>query len=593
MKMEDIMRRGTRKFLAIILSIAMVFSTAALTPLNFHQNVWALTNEDITDSLVTSFTYDFAYTTPGYADGTIRIAANEDGVYKVFWGDAEGNKLEKNGYEYSYLARVIVKDGNGSYNIISDYTVIPEEAATVLVYKKDALQYVYEIPEDKLFAPSGEGYTFGALSDFHYGRYSSVYEDDAVPAGDNALKFLDSIGIDFVGVTGDLTSEGEQTSLDKYNTAIEKYPDMTVVSTIGNHDSRSTVSTSDTTKLDTSLIRWYNSLTSNYFTVNEEGFTSNLGDKYTVSSIGPSLTTEYREEADGEALTKELSALDLTVTDGSNAFIFLHEISKTGTTYDVDKLLTTEQLDWLAEQFEANKDKNVFLFAHSYLPVNTLNNDAVDNDNCTGDLKNNGGYSYDLDFKDYVTTTDGRNILALLKQYNNVTMFSGHSHWQYAMQEINAGLNIGRINNGTGATLVHISSVTEPRYIGQNDTGRTELNGYASEGTTVTIYDDCIVYNGIDFYNSQYEAYATYIVPLGENSAFEPIKSATYEEATDVITGDEYLGAEDMTLTQLLKSTYNLMYGASYTYTSKGDENSDGALTDGVSTGNSVCMYKA
>ena len=153
MKMEDIMRRGTRKFLAIILSIAMVFSTAALTPLNFHQNVWALTNEDITDSLVTSFTYDFAYTTPGYADGTIRIAANEDGVYKVFWGDAEGNKLEKNGYEYSYLARVIVKDGNGSYNIISDYTVIPEEAATVLVYKKDALQYVYEIPEDKLFAP--------------------------------------------------------------------------------------------------------------------------------------------------------------------------------------------------------------------------------------------------------------------------------------------------------------------------------------------------------------------------------------------------------------------------------------------------------
>lgn len=585
-KMEDAMKIGIRKFLAIVLSVAMVLSTIVLTPADFQKTVLA----DENTSVVTAFSYDFAYTTPGYADGTIRISASEDGTYKVFWGDAEGNKLTKNGYEYTYLARVIVKDGKGSYNIISDYTAIPEDAKTVLVYKKDALQYVYDIPEDKLFTPTGEGYTFGALSDLHFERYKSKSDDDAVSAVDNAFKFLDSVGIDFVGTTGDLTSEGEQIALDKYNAAFAKYPNMTVLSCTGNHDSRTTVSKSDANKLDTSLIRWYNTLTSSYFTVNDDGtFTSNLDEKYSIPAIGTPLTTEYREAAGEEAKTKELPALDFVVTRDDNAFIFLNEISKEGTTYDVDKLLTTAQLDWLAEQFEANKDKKVFLFVHSYLPVNTLNSDAVDYDNCTGDLKNEGGYSYDLDFKDVVTTTDGRNMQALFNQYGNVTMFSGHSHWQYAMQEHNSNLNIGRLNDGNGATLVHLSSVTEPRYVGKTDGSRTELNGEASEGTTVTIYDDCIVYNGVDFYNSQYEAYATYIVPTGDSSTYEPTKNPRYTESTDAITGDEYLELEDMTNIQVLKSNYNLMLGAGYVYSSKGDENQDGTLTDGSSTGEYLC----
>lgn len=580
------MKRVTKRLWAILLSVALVFSSIVLAPADFQKTIMA----DDSVSVVTDFSYDFAYTTPGYADGTIRITANEDGVYKVFWGDAEGNKLTKNGYEYSYLARIIVKDGKGSYNIISDYTVIPEDAKTVVVYKKDVKQYEYEIPEDKLFTPAGEGYTFGALSDLHFGRYITNDVDDAVASVDKAFEFLNNVGVDFVGTTGDLTAEGEQDSLDKYKAAYAKYPNMTVLSCMGNHDSRTTVSTSDTSKLDTSLIRWYDSLTSSYFTVNEDGtFSSNLDAKYQIPAIGTPLTTEYREVAGGETLTKNLPAFDFVVLNGDNVFVFLNEVSKTGTTYDTDKLLTTAQMDWLAQQFETYKDKNVFLYVHSYLPVNVSNNDAVDNDNCTGDLKNLGGYSYDLDFKDEVTTTDGKNMLALFKQYSNVTMFSGHSHWQYAMQEHNANLNIGRVNNGNGATLIHLSSVTEPRYIGQTDGHRTELNGEASEGTTITVYDNCIVYNGIDFTNSQYEAYATYIVPTGDDTTFEPVKNASYREATDVVTGDEYLEAEDMTRIQLLKSTYNLTYGAAYVYSSKGDENEDGTLTDGSSSGQFLC----
>ena len=38
-----------------------------------------------------------------------------------------------------------------------------------------------------------------------------------------------------------------------------------------------------------------------------------------------------------------------------------------------------------------------------------------------------------------------------------------------------------------------------------DDTARTSLNGYASEGATVTTYDDCTVYNNIDFTNEKHE----------------------------------------------------------------------------------------
>lgn len=572
------MKRIMKKVAAFLLCIVLVISS--ITNINFGTNNKVYAEE--TGSHITSFSYNFAYLTPGYADGTINIQATEDGVYKAFWGDESGNKLSNGEHEYTYLARVVVKDGKGSFNIISDYTAIPKDAKTVVVYKKDVKEYVYNIPTDRQFMPKGEGYTFGSMSDFHYGRYIENENDIALDTTENAMAFMNSLGVDFVGLTGDLTNEGEQISLDKYNETISRYPDITVISCTGNHDSRSTVSTSNTSLLDTSLIRWYNSLTSTYFTVNGDGtFTSNLDSKFSIPSIGVSRETEYREASGESPKVKDIPALDFTVVDGDNVYIFFNEISKTGSVYDVDKLITTEQMDWLANQFETYKDKKVFMYVHSYLSVNTDNNDAVDYDNPVGDLKNAGGYSYDLDFKDFVTTSDGRNMLALFKEYDNVTMFSGHSHWLFSMQEINPHINIGRVNNGKGATLVHLPSVTEPRYIGQTDTLRLELDGEASEGMTVTVYDDCIVYNGIDLVNKEYEAYATYMVSAGENSQFEIVKDPNYKEATDVITGDEYLDAEDMNKMQLLKSTFNLTYGAAYEYTSKGSENTEGALTDG------------
>ena len=66
-------------------------------------------------------------------------------------------------------------------------------------------------------------------------------------------------------------------------------------------------------------------------------------------------------------------------------------------------------------------------------------------------------------------TTDEKRFRKLLNQYSNVTMFSGHSHWAYGQQKYNPNLNIGNINSKkTGASLVHVSSVSAPRTIEVN-----------------------------------------------------------------------------------------------------------------------------
>ena len=576
------MEKNVKRFLSIILSLVMTVGVQTFGPADYQNLVKA------DETVVTLFDYDFAYSTPGYAAGTLYVNANEDGVYKVFWGDENGEKLTKSRHEYSYLARVVVQNGMGSFNIENDYTAIPEDAKTVVVYKQNTKVYTYNIPEDKQFKASENAYTFGSISDPHFTRYSSVAEDDAVLAMDKAMDFLDNAGIKFVAMSGDLTQAGEQTALDRYNAALAKHPDMTVLTAIGNHDSRTTLSTSNKALLDTSITRWYNSITSTYFTVDEDGTVHNNLDGYEIlanDALTNPIETVYKETEDGEAIDTTVPGLDFVTEAGGNIFIFFNNIAKTGETYDTDKLITTGQMDWLEEQLETYKDKNVFLYQHYYLCVNTLSNDSTDYNNCTGDLKNAGGYSYDLDFKDVVKTTSGKNLQTLLSQYKNATFVSGHSHWQYSMQRLNKNLNFGRLSNGNGATMIHLSSVTEPRYIADEDANRTSLNGYVSEGATVTTYDDCTVYNNIDFTNEQYEAYATYIVPTGNDSQYEPVANADYKASSTAITGDEYLDAEDLTEIQLLKSDFNLLKGATYTYSSKGTENTDTALTDGVSTG--------
>lgn len=420
--------------------------------------------------------YNFANNDPGSAYGTITVATAEAGTYSLYWGDSEGKKLKLNGVEYSELGTCATTTDNltTTFQVISPYTAIPEGAKELLLYNdKSQVVDTYAIPETKQFNGGQLSYKFGVLSDVHYNRYADYSADDSVPAFNSALKFLNDQGIDFVGMTGDLSKSSETSAFTKFQAAVNKYPNMTVYTCMGNHDD------------------------------------------YNINDFKKYVNT--KKDTDKNVKNINDTGVDFVYEKNGDIFIFF---SQTKWDYYSDKsyIVTQEQLNWLEKNLNTYANKNVYLFFHTYFA--SENGDVT---TAVGNLKNPGGYTYDLTYR--FGCADEKRFRNLLNKYPNVTMFSGHSHWAYDQQKYNPNLNIGNIkSNKTGATLVHISSVGAPRTIEENSDKRDENNGVKSEGTVALKYKNCTVYTGVDFKNGKYLAYATYLNADGKKGT--PIPAA-------------------------------------------------------------------
>ena len=466
-----------KKLLVIVLSFALGFGSVSVA-----NNVYGV---DEPQELIVS--YEFANEYPGNAYGKINVVGGQpEETYLFYWGDAKGNKLSDMGIEYSEIGTCSTSEAGGSYQIPNAYTAIPQGATQLLAYDDEGnLQASCEIPEGKLFDEGEKKYQFALMSDVHFNRYpeenktqDEAQEDHAVPALDNALKFINDRNIDFVALTGDLSSKGEELAYKKFNTAINKYPEMTVYTCTGNHDVSWSAGVTDNTALFKQMINTGKSKDANVKDISSNG-------------------------------------LDFTYERSGDIFIFFSQISASYNKYTA--LVSPQQLTWLEKILNKYAEKNVYILFHTYFA-------APDGDvtKAVGNLQNPGGYTYPLTYK-FGNESEVR-FRRILNKYNNVTLFSGHSHWAYEMQKYNVDLNIGNINkNKTGATLVHVSSVTEPRIIGDDDTDRTGLNGQSSEGIIATKYENSTVYTGVNFKEGKYLAYATYISKDGKKGKPEPI----------------------------------------------------------------------
>ncbi len=416
--------------------------------------------------------YDFANETEGSAAGTVTVKAN-DGDYELYWGNAEGEKLSQDvgGYTvyYSEFAEVEVDDGVGSEEI-QQFTAIPEGAETVLCYKANILFGTAEIPDGKIADYGDELYTFGAISDVHFNRYNlSLTGDDAMVTLPNALTFLENLGVSLVGISGDISNNGEKDAFEKFNGIVSDFA-FPVYTCTGNHD------------------------------VNDEFELENWNELINKGVYGD-------KKADGVKAVAE-NKLDFVYAPESargDVFIFLSQ-------YEWDynsensRILTDAQLDWLESQFETYKDKTVYIFFHTFL------NNPVEGENpCTGEgnLINNAGNTYNLAFTE--GCPDEVRFEKLLDKYENVVYFNGHSHWAYDMQELNSNLNIANYG-GEYATMVHISSVSSPRRTTANSSTTTEHFMRSSEGMVVRVYEDKIVFTACEFLKAEFLSYATYVV---------------------------------------------------------------------------------
>lgn len=321
--------------------------------------------------------------------------------------------------------------------------VVPPEATEIILISGDE-EYSAKIPEECLLYGK-DAYIFGALSDIHYNKYYSDGEnDDAVFAFDNALDYFDKIGADLVAVTGDLTNDGEEDSLIKYTEAIKdrSYP---VYTTTGNHD----------------MAAYSNGLWQKYITDNLENCV--VGNRYG----------------------------DFTYTSETGDLFIFFNVTKYSYSNKAEAVVWNRQLDWLEATLEANKDKQIYLFFHLFMC-------GPDGESHTGvgNIKNPGGYTYPLPFK--YGNSDERRFRRLMRENTNVVYFSGHSHWMFEMEIYGEQTNFSNFD-GEYCTMVHIPGVTEPRWIGENDTDRTGKNGESSQGWAIYDYGDVRILVPIDF----------------------------------------------------------------------------------------------
>lgn len=405
----------------------------------------------------------------GSAAGTVSVTANYDGDYELYWGTASGDKLtvtaEDYTASYSEFATVSVKEGKGSAQL-NRFLAIPDGAKTVLLYKGDELLETESVPENKVADNGEETYKFGALSDVHFNRYDDSSDDDASLAFPKALDFLDKFGVTMVGMSGDLSKGGEDSAYEKFNSITSKY-DFPVFTVKGNHDC-----------MADNFASW-------------------------TANINPGV---YSETKRAGVLSLAENGIDFTFSGpeaNGDIFIFL---SQSGCVYGPDaRLLTDKQLDWLAGQLEEHKNERVYLFFHTFL----TDEDAEEPFLSEGNIINKAGIFYPLVFLH--NNPDEVRFRSLIKQYKNVIFFNGHSHWAYSMQKFSPQLNISDYR-GTHATMVHVSSVTAPRTIGDYDPMYKSNAGTMSEGLLMTVYPERTVITACDFVSGEFLAYATYTV---------------------------------------------------------------------------------
>lgn len=409
----------------------------------------------------------------GSADALITLSANADGVYELYWGNEKGKKLQRqvdgNTYDYSRFAEIEVLLGEGKLDL-PDFTAIPYGAEYILVCRDDIVVDRLAIEDHKVTPETESSYSFGVISDLHFNRYDM--EDGADVAETTfgrSLQFFDEFGVSIVAMPGDISTDGEVEAFQTFNRIAGEF-DFPVYTCTGNHD---------------------------------------LHEKYRLENWQAYMNAGvYGAEKKDGVLNVSDNGLDFVYSADDTAgdvYIFL---SQTSNNYGMlfNALLTDAQLDWLAEQLETYKENRVYLFFHTFL--NAPGGNPLMG---AGNLVNDLGWSYPLFYTP--GASDEVRFRNLLREYDNVVFFSGHSHWAYHMQSLNEHLNVADYDEG-GATYVHVSSVSSPRTTdgfqilwSGNDPGMSE--GYLAE-----VYEDYILLYGCDFVNSELLAYAVYRIDV-------------------------------------------------------------------------------
>ncbi len=184
-------------------------------------------------------------------------------------------------------------------------------------------------------------------------------------------------------------------------------------------------------------------------------------------------------------------------------FIFLGGDIQSG----INAKFKRETMTWLKEKIEENRDPSrpVFVFLHQSMS-NTV----------SGSLPGEGWSGVD----------DENMLRSALKNYPEVMLFNGHSHWTMD--------SASNMFEGTDKLPCRIFNCASVAYLwsGYNVVTGEHLDG--SQGYMVRLYDGRLYVLGFDFITGEWISSAQYCIVLAENT--ESDTEETTEEMTEVIT---------------------------------------------------------
>ena len=173
-------------------------------------------------------------------------------------------------------------------------------------------------------------------------------------------------------------------------------------------------------------------------------------------------------------------------------------------------LFTKEELQWLYETLEANRNKRCFVFHH-----------VRPQDGCGNAF---GIYNFDI-----WGGTEATVFESLMSHYKNAHQFHGHSHLKFYLQY---GSDIANIDHIFGGWSIHIPSLAVPRD-GDPSGASSRVEVYAdSEGYVVDVYKNGIHLRGRDFVKGEFLPIASYWL----DTAIQTVAAGTYTDSTGTIT---------------------------------------------------------
>lgn len=194
-------------------------------------------------------------------------------------------------------------------------------------------------------------------------------------------------------------------------------------------------------------------------------------ESYPSQGVGADIDSTLWTETTGKELF-------YTFTYGDDVFIFVGMKSERA-----DDLFPDGALDWLSETLEANKSKRCFLFFHAP----ELADKGADPSGKWASLMNG---------------TSGKAFIELIKQYQNIVWFHGHTH-------VTLGVEQYPVSDILGYRSVHIPSLVSPRFYNPEtdslidyvfDENNSKIWGSTlAEGYIVDVYENKIVLRGINF----------------------------------------------------------------------------------------------